>query len=175
MVWADIIITILLIFSFIAGLKEGAVKAFFSLVGLIIAIAVAGHFSYLLINVLGFIPDYNWQHFIGFFGTLIIVLIILAIILFIPTRLIEGIWGKGVIFTILGGVFSILSFAISLILFTTIVNNYPIFYWLEQALSNSSIIDWLMGFSGVVYLLLPETFRSTVNTVSLNMRTLRYT
>jgi uncharacterized membrane protein required for colicin V production len=170
MIWVDIIITIFFIFSFIAGLREGAVKAFFALIGLIIAIPIAGHFHYLLTSVLGFIPNNNWQNFIGFFGTLAIVLIILAIILFIPTRLIEGIWGKGVIFTILGGVFSVIGFTIALMLFTIIVDTYPICYWLEQVLPNSSIIDWLMGFSWIVYLLLPATFGDSFETVFLNSK-----
>lgn len=165
MVWVDIIITILFIFSFIAGLKEGAVKALFSLFGLIIAIPITGHFFYILTNVLGFIPDYNWQHFIGFFGTFIIVIIILAIIFFFPIRLIEGVWMKGVLFTLLGGVFSVIGFAVTLVLLSVIVDMYPILYWLEQLLLNSSIINWIMPISTLIYFLLPTAINDTYNTV----------
>ena len=167
MVWVDIIITILFIFSFIAGLKEGAVKALLSLVGLIIAIPVAAYFYDMMANVFGFIPDYNWQYFLGFFATLAIALIILALIFFIPVRLIEGIWGRGVIFTVLGGVFSVIGFALSLTLFTILIDKYPIWEWLEQVLNNSSIIAWLTAFSGLVYLLFPADFKGNLDTVRL--------
>jgi uncharacterized membrane protein required for colicin V production len=169
-VWVDIIITILFIFSFIAGLKEGAVKALLSLVGLIIAIPVAAYFYDMMANVLGFIPDYNWQYFLGYFFTLIIALILLALIFFFPARLIEGIWNKGVIFTILGGVFSVISFAVSLTLFVILIDKYPIWDWLEQVLNNSNIIGWLTAFSGFVYFLLPSDFKGTMDTVWLFIR-----
>lgn len=172
MIWVDIIISLIFIFSFIAGLKEGAVKALLSLVGLLIAIPVAAYFYDMLANVLSFIPDYNWQYFLGFFGTLIIALVILALIFFIPSRLIEGIWGRGVIFTILGGVFSVISFAISLTLFTIVIDKYPIWDWLEQVLNNSNIIDWLTAFSGLVYFLLPANFGETIDTVWLFIRSI---
>jgi uncharacterized membrane protein required for colicin V production len=166
-VWVDIIITLLFVFSFIAGLKEGAVKALLSLVGLLIAIPVASYFYEMMANVLGFLPDYNWQYFLGFFFTLIIALVILALIFFIPSRLIEGIWGRGVIFTVLGGVFSVISFAISLTLFTVILDIYPIWDWLKEILSNSNIVDWLTAFSGLIYFLLPSDFKGTMDTAWL--------
>jgi uncharacterized membrane protein required for colicin V production len=169
-VWVDIILTILFIFSFIAGLKEGAVKGLLSLIGLIIAIPVTGYFYHLLTNVLSFIPDSNWQYFLGFFLTFAIALIILALIFFLPVRLFEGIWGKGVIFTLLGGVFSIIGFAVFLVLFTIVVHQYPILYWLEQVLNNSRIIQWLMDYSSVIYFLLPADFKGTTDTVWIYLK-----
>jgi uncharacterized membrane protein required for colicin V production len=173
MVWVDIILTIIFIFSFIAGLREGVVKGFLSLVGIIIAIPVTAYFYHLLTDALSFIPDYNWQHFLGFFGTFTIATIILAIIFFIPARFIEGIWGKGVLFTLLGGVFSVIGFAIFLTLFTIVTNQYPIFYWLEQVLNNSSIIDWLMTFSGFIHFLLSTDFEGALDTVWQHIRFIR--
>jgi len=42
MIWVNILAVLALFFSFIGGLKEGAVKNFFSLIALIIAIPIAG-------------------------------------------------------------------------------------------------------------------------------------
>ena len=70
MLWVNIIAIIILFFSFIGGLKEGAVKQFVNLLAAIIAIPLAGLSYHLLATVLAFLPGTNWENFIGFFVAL---------------------------------------------------------------------------------------------------------
>ena len=66
MIWVSIIALIILFFSFIGGLKEGAVKGFFSFITLIIAIPITGMSYPLLADILSFLPGQDWENFIGF-------------------------------------------------------------------------------------------------------------
>ena len=56
----DIIVIIILILSFVGGLKDGAVKSFFSLLALVIAIPLTGLSYRLLATILSFLPGTNW-------------------------------------------------------------------------------------------------------------------
>ena len=73
--WVNLIAIIVLVASFFSGMKEGAVKSFFSLVGLIISIPLAGLSYHLLTGVLTFLPK-PWDGFIGFLATMGIISII---------------------------------------------------------------------------------------------------
>jgi membrane protein required for colicin V production len=167
MIWIDIVVTLILIFSFIVGMKEGLIKSAFSLVSLFIAIPVTGILYKYVVSILGFIPDEVWQNFIGFYLTFIVISIILAIIFFIPRRLLGGILDKGLIAPVIGGVLSVLAACISLVLFRIVVDTYPIFDWLDYSLTGSSIISWLMLYLDFIRLMLPEIFRSGVTTIML--------
>ena len=73
MIWVNIIAVIILIFSLLGGLKEGAVKHFFNLIILIVAIPLAGLSYRLIAAILSFLPGTNWENFIGFFIALAII------------------------------------------------------------------------------------------------------
>jgi uncharacterized membrane protein required for colicin V production len=156
MVWIDIIAVLILIFSFAGGLKEGAIRSFFSCISLIISIPVTSATYYLLSSVFGFIADDNWRNFLGFFGTFIIISIILGILLWLPRRFFEKFWNGGCIFSIVGGFFSLASAAISLALLAIIVHAFPIFDWLDYALTNSSVISWLVANLGFIKMMTPQ-------------------
>jgi len=95
MIWVSIITSLILFFSFIGGLKEGAVKNFFSLIALLIAIPLTGISYRLLANALSFIPGENWGNFIGFFITLALISIILHFVFLLPRKLIQKAWKRG--------------------------------------------------------------------------------
>ena len=55
MIWVNIIALIILCFSLLGGIKEGAVKNLFSLAIQIFAIFIAGHIYHLIATVLSFL------------------------------------------------------------------------------------------------------------------------
>ena len=158
MIWVDVIAALILIFSFIGGLKEGAVKSFFALVAMFISIPVTGFLYGYIVDILFFIPSEVWRNFIGFFGAFIIISIILAIIFLIPRNLLGGLWDKGVLSPLLGGLFSLIGAGISLVLLRIVVHTFPIFDWLDYVLVNSSVVSWLTTYLDFIRLMLPEVF-----------------
>jgi uncharacterized membrane protein required for colicin V production len=159
--WVDIVVIIVLVLSFLGGLKEGVVKALSSLVAMLIAIFLAG-LSYLIIaSLLSFLPGDNWENFLGFFITLGIITAVLHLIFFLPRKIIGAIWKNGVIFRVLGGVFNLLGTMIGMAVFTLIVQAYPIFDWLETWLSNSGILSALVNVFSFIQVMLPAAFKGT--------------
>ncbi len=159
MTWFDIFALIILFFSLLGGLKEGAVKNFFSLLALIIAIPLAGRFYHIAVFLLSFLPGTNWENFIGFFITLGLVSVAFHLAFFLPRKIIEKVWGKGVLFRLLGGALNLLNAGIGMVVFALALKAYPIFDWLVQAVAGSGVVALLMGFLGFVQALLPEAFR----------------
>ena len=92
MIWVNILAVLVLFFSFIGGVKEGAVKNFFSLIALIIAIPLTGVSYRILATHLSFLPGENWQNFVGFLVTLVLISIILYFALLLPRKFTEIIW-----------------------------------------------------------------------------------
>jgi len=159
MIWVNILAVIILFFSFIGGLKEGAVKSFFSLIALIIAIPLTGVSYHLLANVISFLPGENWPNFVGFFVTLALISIILYFVLLLPRKLTQKAWDKGVLFRLVGGILNILNAAIGMVVFTLLLQAYPIIGWLGQAVTDSSVLTWLVVHLSFVQAMLPEIFQ----------------
>jgi uncharacterized membrane protein required for colicin V production len=158
MIWVDVIAALILIFSFIGGLKEGAVRSFFALIAMFISIPVTGFLYGYVVNILFFIPSEAWRNFLGFFGAYIIISVILAVIFMIPRHLLGNIWDKGILSPLLGGLFSLIGAGISIVLLRIVVHTYPIFDWLDYILVNSSVISWLTTYLDFIRLMLPEVF-----------------
>ena len=159
MIWVNILAVLALFFSFIGGLKEGAVKNFFSLIALIIAIPIAGLSHRLLATILSFLPGEDWKNFVGFFIALVLISIVLHFIFLLPRKFIQKAWNKGVIFRLIGGALNIFGAAIGMVVFTLLVQAYPIFGWLEQAVTGSSVLTWLVVHLSFVQAMLPEVFQ----------------
>jgi uncharacterized membrane protein required for colicin V production len=162
----DIIIVILIVLSFLGGLVQGVIKSFFSLIALIIAIPVAGACYPYLAGALSFMPGTDWENFSAFFIIMVIVSIILHIIFFFPSAFINKVWVlKGPLFRLLGGVLNLIGTLAGLVLFATIVQAYPVMDWLEDIVSESGIITWLLINFNFVKFLLPDMFSSPGITV----------
>jgi len=114
MIWVNIIAGLILLFSLIGGIKEGAVKQLFSLIALLIAIPVAGISYHLLANLLSFIPGENWENFIGFFIMLVVISIILHFVFLLPRKFLQKVWKQGLLFRLIGAVFNIFNAAIGM-------------------------------------------------------------
>jgi len=166
--WVDIVVIIILILSFFGGLKEGAVKNFFSLIALIIAIPLAGLSYYLIAAILSFLLGTNWENFFGFFITMGIISVILHLIFLLPRKIVQKIWKKGILFRLLGGVLNIVGASIGMAVFTLVLRAYPIFDWLERWVSSSSILMWLVDKFGFVQAMLPEAFQNVTPLVILS-------
>jgi len=112
MIWVNIIASLILLFSLIGGLKEGAVKQLFYLIALLIAIPVAGISYHLLANLLSFIPGENWENFLGFFIMLALISVILYFVFLLPRRFAQKVWKKGLLFRLIGAALNIFNAAI---------------------------------------------------------------
>jgi uncharacterized membrane protein required for colicin V production len=156
----SIIVVILLILSFFGGLKEGAVKNFFNLLTLLIAIPLTGLYYELVAGWLSFLPE-NWANFIGFYIVLTILVVILSLVFMIPRRIIQRIWGKGFLYRLSGGVIGLFYGAVAMVLFTLVIFTFPIFDFLAQWLAGSGVLAWLVNNLAFVLAMLPEVFEKT--------------
>jgi uncharacterized membrane protein required for colicin V production len=159
--WFDIIVIIILVLSFIGGLKEGAVKNFFSLVSLLIAIPLAGLSYRLIASLLSFLPGTNWENFLGFFITMAIISLILHFVFFLPRNILQKIWGKGCLFRLVGGVLNFIGATIGFTVFALVLRAYPVFDWLERWVSGSGVLMWLVEHYGFVAAMLPEALKAS--------------
>ncbi|MFC1907060.1 CvpA family protein [Chloroflexota bacterium] len=165
MMWVDILVALILFFSLIGGLKEGAVKRGFSVLTLLIAIPVAATFFRLPATLLSFLPRDDWNNFIGFFITLAFITAILHIAFFLPRRIVQKTWNKGLLFRLTGGALNVLNSAIGMVVFALVVRAYPIIDWLERAVTESSALTWLVNYLSFVEAWLAKMLQSTAITV----------
>lgn len=163
----DVLVIIILILTLIGGLKEGAVKTFFSLIALIIAIPLAGLSYHLIAAILSFLPGINWENFLGFFITMGIISVILHFIFFLPRKFLQKIWKKGCLFRVIGGILNVVGACIGLTAFVLVLRTYPIFDWLERWVSDSGVLMALVEAFGFVQSMLPEVFRNAPQMVTI--------
>ena len=159
MIWVNIIALIILFFSLFGGMKEGAVKNFFSLVIQIFAIYIAGHIYHFIATILAFLPGTSWENFLGFFIAIGLIMAILHLIVLIPRKIIQKIWKRGLIFRLLGGALNVFSASIGLVIFTLAIGAFPIIDWLARVVVNASVLQWLVAHLGFVQALLPGVLR----------------
>ncbi|MFC1901590.1 CvpA family protein [Chloroflexota bacterium] len=163
----DLLVIIILVLSFIGGMKEGAIKSFFSLLALIIAIPLTGLSYHLLAAALSFLPGSNWENLVGFFITMAIISVILQLILLLPRKFLQKIWKKGCLFRLLGGIFKVSDAGIGLTVLTLVLMTYPIFDWLASWVSGSGVLMWLVTKFGFVPAMLPELFQEATRIVTI--------
>lgn len=159
MIWVNLFAVIILILSLLGGLREGAVRQFFNLIVFIIAIPLTGISYGLIARLISFLPGENWENFIGFFITLAIISVIGHMVVFIPRRIIQRIWKKGVLFRLVGGALNVVNASIGMVVFTLVLLVYPIFGWLERAVAGSSVLAALVQIFGFVQAMLPAVFQ----------------
>lgn len=160
--WVDIIIVLILVFSFLGGLKAGAVNGFFSLLTLIIAIPITGAFYGYIASLLSFLQGEDWENFLGFLITLVVTSIILSLIFLIPRHFIKSVLNDGGFFSIIGGVFNLANSAIGLALLVLLFQTYPIIPWLNNVIADSTILTWLVVHLDFIQYLLPGAFKTHI-------------
>ena len=162
MMLINILAAIILFLSFFGGFFQGAVKSFFSLLSFIIAVPVAGRVYPFIAGLLSFLPGENWENFIGFFIALAIVSIILAFVFYLPRKIMEKVWSGGILFRLGGGILNLLGAAIGLVVLASLISTYPVWDWLQQAMTDASIIQWMVSNLGFIRVLLPDLLQRTV-------------
>ncbi len=165
MIWVDIVAALVLFFSIIGGLRDGAVKSFFPLLAFIIAIPLAGASYRLLAAILSFLPGEDWENFVAFFVALAIISIVLFFVFLLPKSFIRKAWNKGGLFRLVGGAFNVFNSAIGMVVFALLILAYPLIGWLERAVTDSSILAWLVVHLSFVQAMLPDIFRDAATTV----------
>jgi len=161
----SLFVLFVLLVSLFAGLKEGAVRHFFNLVAVLIAIYIAGLSYRLLARLLSFLPGENWENFIGFFITFAIIVALLHLAFFLPRRIVNKIWKRGLLSRLLGGALNAVDASIGLTLFALILRAFPIFDWLARWVAGSSIMSSLVSLFGFIQALLPGVFREAATVV----------
>jgi uncharacterized membrane protein required for colicin V production len=163
MIWIDFVIIVILVFSFMAGVKAGLVNSIFSLIIFLIALVVAGYYYIFVSSMLSFLPGENWSKFFGFVIAIVIISIILSIVCVIPRALLKSIWNGGGFFGLVGGVFNLVNTSIGFVVFIILLQQYPIVPFLSTLFAKSYILMWLTSNLSFIYFLLPVTFRSISN------------
>jgi uncharacterized membrane protein required for colicin V production len=161
MMLINILAAIILFLTFFGGFFQGAVKSFFSLISFIIAVPIAGRVYPFIANLLSFLPGENWENFIGFFIALAIVSIILAFVFYLPRKIMEKVWSEGFLFRLVGGVLNLLGAAVGLVVLASLISTYPVWDWLQQAMTDASIIQWMVTNLSFILVLLPDLLRRT--------------
>ncbi|MFC1991286.1 CvpA family protein [Chloroflexota bacterium] len=141
----NIIAIFVLFFSFIGGMKEGGVKNFFSLISLFIAIPLTGISYYFLASLLSFLPGENWENFMGFYITFSLIIAISYLLFILPRKLIQLLWKRGIIFRLVGGIINLLNASIGIVLLVLVFGAYPIIGWLQNAITGSGVVNWLIS------------------------------
>ncbi|MHB8085046.1 MAG: CvpA family protein [Dehalococcoidia bacterium] len=154
----DIIVALALIFSFIGGLRQGAVREIFGLAAFIIALVLTGLFIGYVAGWLSFISILTWRNFVAFLLTMSLILVVLYLILWIPRYFIAKVWDGGFVWSLVGGIFGLIDAALGLILLVKLLNIYPILSWLNSILASSHVLNWLVAnFGGFITVLLQST------------------
>ena len=148
----DLIVALILVFSFIGGLKGGAVREFFGLLAFIIALSLTGAFTAYIWGWMSFVPDYLWRSFFTFLVTMGIILLILHLVFLLPRYLLDKVWNGGFIWYALGGIFGLLNTALGLVLMVTLFDIYPVLGWLSDLLAASNLLNWLVSSFGSIIL-----------------------
>ncbi len=175
MVWVSLFVVFILFVSFLAGLKDGGVKHFFNLAVSLLAIYIAGLTYHFVAGLFSFLPNENWENFLGFFITFGIFSALLQLTFLLPRKLIKLIWKRGVGYRLLGAGLSAVNTSIGLVVFALVLSAFPVLEWLGRWVAGSSVMSSLVQVFGFIQALLPEEFLAPANTtlaVDIPLKTL---
>lgn len=162
----DIIVILVLVFSCIGGFFQGAVRGFFSLLTLLIAIPLTGICYHLMAGLFAFLPGTNWDNFVGFFVTITLISIILQLMFFLLRTLTRrALMNRRLLSRLVGSALNLLNSATGMVVFALVVQAYPVTVWLERAVTDSGILTWLVVHLGFVNLMLPQLSHEAIATV----------
>jgi uncharacterized membrane protein required for colicin V production len=157
--WVDILVIIVLVVSFIVGLRQGAANNLTNLIATIIAIPVTGLTYRWLAGLLSALPGVNWENFLGFYVTFGVVFAVVFLILHPLRKSLSATWNAGFLFRFFGGIILMLSCMVGFVALALVIGAYPIFDWLDRWLDSSVVIESLVRGFGFVGLMLPGVFR----------------
>lgn len=153
--WLDIAILVSLVIPVFIGLRQGLIKAAFSLAGLIIGILLASNLYEPFSNILGFIPNDSVANILAFVIILVGVIVIatvLARILKLAVKVIMLSWVDHLV----GGIFG---FLIGFLFWSTILAIWVKFFG-TSLVTESFIANILLDKFPLILGLLPNDFNS---------------
>jgi membrane protein required for colicin V production len=157
--WLDIVIIVFLAITTITGLTKGLIKTIIPLVGVILAIVLAGRFYGSVGDLLStWLHSSSQTNIIGFAIIFIVVIIVSLIIAFLLSKFLSLLllgWIDKLGGAALG--FVIGSFVIGAIL--TVITKYH-FRGMEGAIQNSHLASFFVAHFNLVLPLLPKEFDS---------------
>jgi len=165
----DLIVALVLVFSFLGGLKEGAVKEFLNLLAFIIALSLTGAFTGYVWGWLSFITDHVWRDFFTFLLTMGMITIILHLVFILPRGLLDKVWSGGFIWNALGGILGVVNTALGLVLMVILFDMYPVLNWLSDLLGASNVLNWLVSSFGSIILSLLHMTGTYLQALDINI------
>ena len=163
MVWVSLFAVFILVVSLLQGFKDGAIKHFFNLVALFLAVFLTGLTYQMASGLLSLLPGENWENFLGFFITFGILSATLQLTFLLPRKLFKLIWNQGLGYRLLGGGLSVVNAGINLVLFALVLSAFPVFDWLKLCVAGSGVMSSLVQVFGFIQVLLPEEFLAPAN------------
>jgi len=154
--WLDIVLIVILAVSAFSGFANGLIKAVFSLVGLILALFLAGRTYVALADQLTFISNENVARIVAFAVIFLAVIIIAAILGKILTGLVSAIL-LGWLNRLGGAAFGLILGAIFL---SAVLAIWVKYIGAGSAIINSAMASFLLDGFPIILGLLPEEFNS---------------
>lgn len=154
--WLDVVIIVVIVISIFSGLKAGLIKVLFGLVGIVVGVVLAGHFSNSLASKLTFINNPDWAKIAAFAIILVAVMLVSAILAAILSKLISLVllgWVNR-----LGG--AILGLVVGALFISAILAIWVKYLGIGDAVSGSALARFLLDKFPVVLKLLPSEFNS---------------
>ena len=164
----DIIVALALIFSFIGGLRSGAIKEFFGLLAFIISLPLTPVFYGYAVSWFSFVNDATWRGLLGFLVTMGIIILLLYLIFWAPRLWLEKIWNSGFFFSFLGGILGVVNSALGMVLVVNLLDLFPVSSWLDAALTSSGVLNWLVNVLGTFVLSLLRSLHSVGMVASIS-------
>jgi uncharacterized membrane protein required for colicin V production len=151
----DIIVTLILIFSFIGGLRQGAVRESLNLLALIIGLALTGMLAGTATSWFVFVWDATWRNLFSYVVTFLLIMIVLGLLTWPLRALLEKGWSGGALWSLMGGLIALVGSAIGLVVIVMLFRAYPVFPWLNSIFASSQILNWLVSTIGAALSVLP--------------------
>ncbi len=150
----DIVISLILIFGLIKGYIRGIFIEITSLVGLILGIYGAIHFSFYLSNILKNRVDWDESmiQIVAFAGTFLIILMALIFLGKALTKIAETA-SLGIINKMLGGIFGVLKYALILSIVFIVYDqiNGSLQFMSKKKMNNSVLYDPVMNLAPSIF------------------------
>lgn len=152
--WLDIIIIVVLVGSAFGGMKNGLIKSVLSLIGLIVAIKLAGLHYVNVAGSLNFITNETAARIAAFGIILAAVMLITLVISYLLTKIVASLtlgWLNG-----LGG--ALFGLFMGTLVISTLLALWARFFGMPQIISDSSLAVTMIKVSAITAALLPAEF-----------------
>ncbi|MCJ7604932.1 MAG: CvpA family protein [Dehalococcoidales bacterium] len=152
--WLDIVILILIVIPTLIGLKNGIVKALFTVAGVIVGVILAGRFSNSLGEAMGFISDPGWAKVVAY----AIILVVVMVVASIGAKFVKNVLSAILLNWVnrLGG--AILGLFLGIFFCGGVLSMWVTFLSPGETVSNSFLAKFLLDTFPVVLGLLPAEF-----------------